>query len=137
MVVPPHRDGGQAQFVQEPLAEIGSNDLLADTLVWVQEHLGSALSVDDLARRSAMSPRTFARKFRATAGTTPHHWLLHQRVLRAQRLLETTDLSVDMVADECGLGTAANLRQHFQRIVHTSPSAYRSMFRRDPATAAG
>jgi transcriptional regulator GlxA family with amidase domain len=76
-----------------------------------------------------MSPRTFARRFRATTGTTPHQWLLRQRVLLAQRLLETTDLSVDAVADRCGLGTATNLRQHFQRIVRTSPNAYRRMFR--------
>lgn len=130
MVVPPHRDGGQAQFVAEPLPEC-ENDSLAETLAWVQAHLDEPLSVTELAGRSAMSPRTFARRFRATTGTTPHQWLLRQRVLLAQRLLETTDLPVELVAGRCGLGTATNLRQHFQRIVRTTPNAYRRTFQQD------
>ena len=130
MVVPPHRDGGQAQFVDEPIREVAANDLFAETFEWAQEHLHEPLSVNDLARRSAMSPRTFARRFRATTGTTPHQWLLRQRILLAQRLLETTDLSIDIVASRCGLGGAANLRQHFQRLVRTSPQAYRRAFQR-------
>lgn len=129
MVVPPHRDGGQAQFVDEPVPDLPSTDPFADTLVWMQEHLDEPLTVEDLARRAAMSGRTFARRFRATTGTTPHHWLLRQRVLLAQRLLETTDLPVELVADRVGMGTAANLRQHFQRIVQTSPLSYRRTFR--------
>ena len=133
MVVPPHRDGGQAQFVDEPLPEC-ENDSLAETLSWVQAHLDEPVSVTDLAARAAMSPRTFARRFRATTGTTPHQWLLRQRVLLAQRLLETTDLPVEIVAGRCGLGTAANLRQHFQRIVHTSPNAYRRTFQQEFAS---
>ncbi|HEY2428867.1 MAG TPA: helix-turn-helix domain-containing protein [Acidimicrobiales bacterium] len=128
MVVPPHRDGGQAQFVSEPVAPQPGGDLLSDALAWVQEHLHEPVSVDDLARRSAMSPRTFARRFRDVAGTTPHQWILRQRILLAQRLLETTDLSVEAVAARCGLGTATNLRQHFQRQVRTSPHAYRRTF---------
>ena len=76
-----------------------------------------------------MSPRSFARRFRATTGTTPHQWLLRQRVLLAQRLLETTDLPVEVIASRSGFGTAANLRQHFQRLVRTSPNAYRRTFR--------
>src|SRR5579859_367444 len=134
MVVPPHRDGGQAQFVDQPLPDLAPGDPFAQTMVWVQEHLGEALSVNDLAARSAMSPRTFARRFRATAGTTPHQWLLRQRVGLAQRLLETTDLSVDLIAERCGLGTATNMRQHFQRIVRTSPHAYRRTFQEEIAS---
>jgi transcriptional regulator GlxA family with amidase domain len=75
-----------------------------------------------------MSPRTFARRFRATAGTTPHQWLLRQRIVLSQRLLETTDLSVDLIAERCGLGTATNMRQHFQRVVRTAPNSYRRAF---------
>ena len=87
------------------------------------------LSVDDLAHRSHMSPRTFARRFRSVTGTTPHQWLLSQRIMLAQRLLETTDVAVEIVAERCGFGTAANLRHHFQRVVATSPLAYRRTFR--------
>jgi transcriptional regulator GlxA family with amidase domain len=133
MVVPPHRDGGQAQFVNQPMIDLPAADPFSTTLVWVQEHLDEPLSVNDLAARSAMSPRTFARRFRDTNGTTPHQWLLRQRVILAQRLLETTDLSVDLIAARCGVGSATNLRQHFQRVVRTSPNAYRRTFRQDGA----
>jgi len=133
MVVPPHRDGGQAQFVDEPLPRC-ENDSFAETLVWVQAHLDEPLSVVELAGRAAMSPRTFARRFRATTGTTPHQWLLRQRVLLAQRLLETTDLPIEIIAGRCGLGTATNLRQHFQRVVQTSPHAYRRTFQQEFAS---
>ena len=128
MVIPPHRDGGQAQYVREPVTELTAGDPFVDTLTWVQEHLDDPISVADLASRSAMSPRTFARRFRATHGTTPHQWLLRQRVVLAQRLLETSDASIDEIAQRCGLGTATNLRQHFQRIVRTAPNAYRRTF---------
>jgi transcriptional regulator GlxA family with amidase domain len=130
MVVPPHRDGGQSQFVEIPLGTVDPANLFAATLVWIQEHLQEPLTVADLAVRSAMSPRTFARRFRETTGTTPYQWLLHQRVLLSQRLLETTDLSVDAVASQCGLGDAANLRDHFRRVLGTSPNTYRQTFRR-------
>src|SRR3954449_9301171 len=133
MVVPPHRDGGQAQFVEAPLPVTSEADLFADTLVWLQSHLGDPVTVEALADRSAMSPRTFARRFRATTGTTPHQWLLRQRVLLAQRMLETTDEPVEWIAQACGFGTSANLRQHFQRIVRTAPAAYRRTFRPDAA----
>ena len=88
------------------------------------------LSVNDLARRAFMAPRTFARRFRASTGSTPLQWLLHERVARAQRLLETTDLPIDVVARQAGFGSAPSLRQHFGRVVGTSPHAYRSRFRR-------
>lgn len=129
LVVPPHRDGGQAQFVSEPFTGLASSDPFADTLVWVQERLGEPLSVEDLARRAAMSPRTFARRFVTTTGTTPHRWLIRQRVFLAQRLLETTDLAIEEIARRAGFGTATNLRQHFRSEVLASPAAYRRTFR--------
>jgi transcriptional regulator GlxA family with amidase domain len=129
MVVPPHRDGGQAQYVDIPVAASEDGDPLSRTLGWMLEHLAEQLPIDDLAHRSHMSPRTFARRFRAVTGTTPHQWLLSQRILLAQRLLETSDLPVEVVAERCGFGTAANLRHHFQRVVDTSPLAYRRTFR--------
>jgi len=129
MVVPPHRDGGQAQFVEAPVPACAGDDPLAATLEWMTEHLDHPVSVEDLAGRAHMSPRNFARRFRAATGTTPHQWLLAQRVLLASRLLETTDEPVEAVAARCGMGTAANLRVHFQRAVGTSPLAYRRTFR--------
>jgi transcriptional regulator GlxA family with amidase domain len=129
LVVPPHRDGGQAQYVQEPIADISLDDPFGDTMVWAQEHLDEALSVAMLARKAAMSQRSFARRFAATTGTTPHRWISRQRVLMAQRLLETTDLSVDDVAMHCGLGSAANLRLHFANVLCASPTAYRRTFK--------
>ena len=133
MVVPPHRDGGQAQFVEAPVAATAGDDPLAATLGWMLENLHRPVSVDDLAARSHMSGRTFARRFRAVTGTTPHQWLLSQRVLLASRLLETSDESVERVAQRCGMGSAANLRIHFQRVVGTSPQAYRRTFRQEEA----
>jgi transcriptional regulator GlxA family with amidase domain len=130
MVVPPHREGGQAQYVDAPVAELGREDPLAAVVTWAMFHLDRDLSVNDLARRAFMAPRTFARRFRASTGSTPLQWLLHQRVALAQRLLETTDLPVDAVARQAGFGSAPSLRQHFGRVVGTSPQAYRSRFRR-------
>jgi transcriptional regulator GlxA family with amidase domain len=130
MVVPAHRDGGQAQFVQAPVPETCRDDDLATTLDWAVEHLDQELEVEDLARRAKMSPRTFARRFKLATGTTPLQWLLAQRVVLAQRLLEGTDLPVEAVAGRCGFGSAATLRQHFARVVGTSPGAYRQTFRR-------
>jgi transcriptional regulator GlxA family with amidase domain len=93
------------------------------------EHVGEDLSVEQLARRARTSPRTFARRFRAVTGTTPHQWILSQRVLLAQRLLETTDEPVELIAQRCGFASAAGLRQHFARVVSASPQAYRRAFR--------
>jgi transcriptional regulator GlxA family with amidase domain len=134
-VVAPHRDGGQAQFVEEPFTAVRPGDPFTDTLTWVQEHLAEGVSVDDLARRAAMSPRSFARRFRAATGTTPHRWLTRQRVLLAQRLLETTDLPIEEIAWRCGMGTGANLRLHFSAIVRASPATYRRTFQTEGATA--
>ena len=129
MVVPPHRDGGQAQYVERPLPPAGEHDL-ADLLEWMSAHLDEELTVTGLARRAHMSERTFARRFRAETGTTPHHWLTWQRVLLAQRLLETTEMDVDQIARRCGFGGPATLRHHFVGRVGTSPQRYRRTFRR-------
>ncbi len=128
MVVPPQRDGGQAQFVDAPMPELCSDDPIARTLDWAIAHLDEPLSVEVLAARALLSQRSFARRFRAATGTTPMQWLLRQRVLHAQRLLETTDLSVDRVATRCGFGTATALRVHFRRLVGTTPMGYRRTF---------
>lgn len=128
MVMPPHRDGGQAQYVQAPVPACEGDDPIALVSDWMVANLHEDLSVEDLARRAMMSPRTFARRFRAATGTTPHQWLLRQRVLHAQHLLEATDEPVERIASRCGFGSAAVLRQHFNRIVGTSPLAYRRTF---------
>lgn len=130
LVVPPHRRGGQAQFVETPIgAPAATADDLAATLDWAAGQLGSELSVADLAAHAHMSPRHFTRQFRSSTGTTPHQWLLTQRLGLAQRLLESTDYSVDHVASTAGFGTGAAMRLHFQRAVHTSPASYRRTFR--------
>jgi transcriptional regulator GlxA family with amidase domain len=133
MVVPPHRDGGQAQFVQTPVPDCAGDDPLGPVLVWMAEHLNEAITVDQLARQAALSPRTFARRFVAVTGTTPLQWLLTQRVARARSLLESTDLPVERVAQACGFATAAGLRTHFTRVVGTSPTTYRHRFACDRA----
>jgi transcriptional regulator GlxA family with amidase domain len=127
-VVPPHRDGGQAQFVGAPVAPEPGPDPFRETLDWAIEHLDEPLTVSELASRSLMSPRTFARHFQLAVGTTPHSWLMRQRVLATQQLLETTDLAVERIAMQVGFGSAATLRHHFQRVVHTTPLAYRRTF---------
>ena len=127
MVVPPQRDGGQRQYVESPVPEVGA-ETLQPVLEWAMEHLDQDLSVPALARRSLMSERTFARRFRAETGATPHQWVTGQRVLLARRMLETSDASVEQIASRTGLGTAAILRHHFTRIVGASPQAYRRNF---------
>jgi AraC family transcriptional regulator, transcriptional activator FtrA len=130
MVVPPHRDGGQAQFVDTPIDAVSESSALDATLDWALQKIEEPLSVHDLARHASMSPRTFARRFRSVTGTTPLQWLVHQRVIAARRLLETTDLSVDLIAERTGFGSAPTMRLHFARIVGTSPQSYRQTFRR-------
>jgi transcriptional regulator GlxA family with amidase domain len=129
MVVPPHRDGGQAQFVDLPVPAARSDYVLADLLDWMAAHLAEPQPVEALAARAVMSPRTFARRFRAATGTTPHRWLLDQRLRRAEELLESTDLPVDRVAAEAGFGAGDTLRHHFTARRGVSPAAYRRAFR--------
>jgi transcriptional regulator GlxA family with amidase domain len=130
MVVPPHRDGGQAQFIDAPMPVVPAGDPMAAVVAWAMAHLDRELTINDLSRRAFMAPRTFARRFRATMGVTPLQWLLQQRVALAQRLLETTDLPVELVAQRAGFGSPPSLRQHFGRIVGTSPQVYRRRFQR-------
>lgn len=130
MVVAPHREGGQAQYVSAPIAAVPYRDGLGAVLEWLREHLDEPLSVQQVARLAAMSPRTLARRFRETTGTTPMRWLRHQRVTRAQELLASTDLPVEAVARRVGMGTAANLRQHFRAATGLSPAAYRRRYQR-------
>jgi transcriptional regulator GlxA family with amidase domain len=132
MVVPPHRDGGQAQYVDTPLP--CDADTLAPLLAWMMENLEEELSVPDLAARAFVSERTFARRFRAETGTTPAAWVTRQRVVRAQEMLERSDASIEEIARLCGFGTAAVLRHHFARTLGTSPQAYRRTFAPAPVS---
>lgn len=134
MVVPPHRAGGQAQYIDRPIS-VAQCDTLENILVWMDEHLDEEHSVSALAARAHMSERTFARRFKAETGTTPAAWLTAQRVLRAQTLLEESDLGIETIARDTGFGQAVLLRHHFQRALGTSPAAYRKTFRGHPAPA--
>jgi transcriptional regulator GlxA family with amidase domain len=127
MVVPPLRDGGQAQFVRSAVPTCEA-DTLSPILTWMTENLEADLTVEALAQRALMSTRTFARRFREETGTTPHQWLTHQRVLLAEQLLEETQLSVEEVARRSGFGNAAALRHPFTRFRGTSPVSYRRTF---------
>ena len=132
MVAAPHRDGGQAQFfTPEPVRGSGEADggSLEPTRAWARERIAEPLGVAAMARHANVSPRTFARRFRAETGTTPLQWLLGRRVLAARRLLEESDLPVEEIAREVGFGDAASLRSHFRRATATTPTAYRRTFR--------
>jgi transcriptional regulator GlxA family with amidase domain len=129
MVVPPHRPGGQSQFIEAPIADSNDDDTLGPLLVWMLEHLDDDLTLESLARRVHMSPRTLSCRFVAVTGASPHRWLLDQRILLAQRLLEATSAPVERVAQQAGFGSGANFRQHFSRLVGTSPQSYRRTFR--------
>jgi transcriptional regulator GlxA family with amidase domain len=127
MVMPPHREGGQAQYVDAPIRRHDAETLspLLDELL---DSLAEEHTIESLAARAAMSPRTFARRFRQETGTTPHHWLTQQRIMLARRMLEAGDDPIEVVADRSGFTTAAMLRHHFTRVVGTPPSAYRRQF---------
>ena len=128
LVVPPHRAGGQAQFVATPV-QVSGDHSLAHLLAWAQERLDQPLTVTDLARRANTSPRHLGRQFRAMTGQTPLQWLLTQRVRRAQQLLEATDDGIESVAVATGMGTATTLRRQFKRLVGVPPDSYRRSFR--------
>ncbi|TDC47320.1 helix-turn-helix domain-containing protein [Jiangella ureilytica] len=127
MVVPPHRDGGQAQFIEAPIRATPARTL-ATVVDYMAAHLDQDLTVDDLAALANMSPRTFARRFRAETGTTPYEWLLTARLAAAQRMLERGDDVVETVAARAGFGTAAAMRHHFAKRLGTTPQAYRAAF---------
>ncbi len=135
-VVPPHRDGGQAQFIRLPVPEPSPGGV-GTARQWALENLHRPLPLDELAAQATMSVRTFTRRFRAQVGTTPRQWLIQQRTERARELLEGSDLPVDEVAERSGFGTATSLRQHFRATLDTTPSAYRRTFRgaSDPGAA--
>jgi AraC family transcriptional activator FtrA len=138
LVVPPHRSGGQAQFVTAPVPDQDGHPLTA-LFPWIIERLGQPLTVEDLARQARMSSRHLGRHFRAATGTTPLQWLLAQRIRHAQELLEKTDDSIDTIATATGMGTATTLRRHFNRTLGVPPDTYRRTFRtrthRPPASA--
>lgn len=129
MVVPPHRQGGQAQFIELPLNKSAAEDRFGQQLAWVQRHLEQPHSLDSLAERFCMSRRTFTRRFRQVTGSTVGAWLLNQRLAFAQRLLETTAKSIDLIAQEAGFGSEVTLRQQFNKVLKTTPSRYRREFR--------
>lgn len=129
MVVPAHRSGGQSQYIEMSVPRASHPDELAQTLEWAQQHLDQPITVESLAARAAMSPRTFARRFRQQMGTTPAFWLNRQRVMLAERLLERGDQTIEAISARCGLGSADTLRRHFARTRGTTPGQYRRAFR--------
>lgn len=129
LVVPPHRQGGQAQFIEQPLPATSRDDRLADLLDWVRAHLDLPHSLDSLAGRALMSRRSFTRHFRQLTGSTVGDWLLAERLALTQRLLESTEQSVEAIAGLAGFGSPVSLRHHFGRAFGVSPSAWRQTFR--------
>jgi AraC family transcriptional activator FtrA len=127
LVVPPHRDGGQAQYVPEPVS-VRAPGGLARVQEWALARLDRPLALEDLAREGNMSVRTLARRFEQETGSTPHRWLTHQRLLAAQRILETTGDGIDQVARAVGFDSGVTLRHHFRRTFGTTPTAYRRRF---------
>jgi AraC family transcriptional activator FtrA len=128
LVIPPHRDGGQAQLIDLPMPPHPDDDPIAAVMAWALERLDHPLDLETLAGRAYMSVRTFTRRFRKATGTTPGRWLLEQRVRASLTLLETSDASVESVAGSVGFASAATFRHHFAAIMHTSPTAYRRAF---------
>ncbi len=129
MVVPPHRDGGQQQFVDIPVP-VDDSVALGGLLAWLSDHLAEPHTAASLARRANLSERTFARRFLAETGSTPHKWINQQRILQARRLLEETDLGIEQIADRVGFNSAVVLREHFRRQVGLAPVDYRRRFGR-------
>ncbi|MFG2339454.1 GlxA family transcriptional regulator [Streptomyces yangpuensis] len=132
VVLPSHRDGGQAQYLAAPVPADCGDGRLADVLAWARENLHEPLPVAELARRAVMSKRSFARRFTAATGTTPHAWLRSLRLSSAEELLETTDLPVEEIARRVGYGSAAVLREQFVRRRGVPPRSYRRSFTTTP-----
>ncbi|MGW5419168.1 GlxA family transcriptional regulator [Streptomyces sp. NPDC003943] len=135
-VVPPHRDGGQAQYIARPLPEAGASTTTT-ARAWALAHLHEPIQLRDLAVRESMSVRTFTRRFRDEVGISPGQWLTQQRVERARHLLESTDLPIDQIAHDSGFGTAQSLRVHLQAAIGVTPTAYRRTFRAAPERLQG
>lgn len=132
LVVAPHREGGQAQYIEHPIPQRSSDDPIACVIEWSLAHLREPLTVDRLADQAHMSRRTFVRAFRSKTGTTPAAWIRIHRLDAARRLLETTDLSIDQIAADCGFGNAVTLRQNFAAAFSTTPTEYRRRFTTRP-----
>jgi transcriptional regulator GlxA family with amidase domain len=128
LVTPPHRQGGQAQYIEQPVPQLPSENRLPGVLEWARDHLAEPLSLDTLAEVARMSRRTFTRRFREATGTTVNKWLNAERVARAQQLLETTGMPIDAIASKAGFGTTLALRQQFSAQLGMSPSSYRRTF---------
>ena len=130
LVLAPHRDGGQQQFVAAPVAGEAGTGRLSALLDWLPAHIDQPLDVAALARQAGMSVRTFQRRFRDATGAAPGKWLIRQRIARARHLAETTDLTVEQIATRSGFGAVETLRHHFRRAVGTTPANYRRTFSR-------
>lgn len=128
MVMPPHRSGGQAQYITTPI--VASGNSLQPVMHWMQEHLAEPLTLATIATEASVSTRTLSRQFRDQTGETPLQWLIRLRVHRAQELLEATNLGIEQIAAACGFGTSVVMRQHFAKTLGTSPTAYRRTFGR-------
>ncbi|WP_433928796.1 GlxA family transcriptional regulator [Curtobacterium flaccumfaciens] len=128
LVVAPHREGGQAQYIERPVVQRRDDDPVATASAWAVEHLDEELGVDRLAAAAHMSRRSFVRAFKASTGTTPAAWVRSRRLDEARRLLETTDLPVDRIAAACGFGNPVTLRQNFAVAFGSTPSSYRRRF---------
>jgi transcriptional regulator GlxA family with amidase domain len=128
LVLPAHREGGQAQYLPNPVTEPGEPGPLQETMEWMRAHLDRTVSIAELAQRSHLSPRQYLRRFRTATGTSPYHWLVEQRLTAARELLEATDASVEDIARRCGFGDATALRSHFRRRLATTPTQYRRTF---------
>jgi len=137
LVTPPHRDGGQQQFITAPLPDGGDRGHLADVLAWARANLDQQISLDELAARALMSRRSFARHFKAATGATPHAWLLSQRLSRAEELLETTMLPIEQIAGQVGYRSAAVFRERFTIRRGIPPRDYRQTFRRTALATPG
>jgi AraC family transcriptional activator FtrA len=131
LVVPPHREGGQAQFIQRPVPAIHESVRMGHLFDWMRQRLKEDQPIARLAERAGMSVRTFQRRFEAASGTTPGEWLVTERLKRARDLLETGALSLDDIAAETGFGSLATMRHHFRVKLGTSPGAYRKRFSLD------
>ena len=132
-VVPPHRDGGQAQYIRRPVPEAGSAGTTA-ARAWALGRLHEPIQLRDMAEQESMSVRTFTRRFREEVGVSPGQWLTQQRVEHARHLLESSDLSIDHVARDAGFGTAQSMRQHLQAALGVTPTTYRRTFRSGTGT---
>ncbi|MGE5526138.1 MAG: helix-turn-helix domain-containing protein, partial [Rhodospirillaceae bacterium] len=133
LLIAPHRQGGQAQFIERPVPVTNSDGRLSKVLEWVTAHLEQDHTLESLAQRAAMSRRNFTRHFRQTTGTSFKQWILSQRLTHAQHMLEGSDASIEVVAQAAGFGTGLSLRQHFRAALRISPSAYRKQFRSNAA----